>query len=317
MRHLQSKPCPRHRAASSFRKIGRNGSKFPMRPPGAGSSWGVLFDSHNHLQDERLLPWRAELLAELPGLGIAEVVVNGTGEQDWPAVAELARLCPRVRPSFGLHPWQVGGRGPQWREKLADWLHEFPAAAVGEIGLDRWIHDPDIEAQRECFLWQLELAARLDRAVTIHCLRAWGLLEELLRAARLPARGFLLHSYGGPAEMVPGFVQMGAYFSCSPWFGHPAKAAKLAVFKTVPADRLLAETDAPDMAPPDALNARPLHHEGRVLNHPANLAASYGLLAQARGEPLEGLVERIAANHRRLFGPPFTEKGLPVHGQSL
>jgi len=262
----------------------------------------VLFDSHNHLHDARLLPWRAEIMAELPALGIAGVVANGTCEQDWPAVAELARAHPWVRPSFGLHPWRVSGRGPEWKETLEAFLAEFPGAAVGEIGLDRWMEQPDVEAQRECFLWQLDLAARLERPVTVHCLRAWGLLDEVLRAARLPERGFLLHSYGGPAEMIPGFVKMGAFFSCSPWFGHPAKSAKLAVFKSVPADRLLIETDAPDMAPPEELDTHPLWHEGLRLNHPANLRVSLSLLSRLRGTPGDELAAQIAANHRSLFG---------------
>lgn len=262
----------------------------------------MLYDSHCHLQDTRLLPWRTELLADIVRLGIGELVVNGTSEQDWPAVAELARICPKVRPSFGLQPWWVSDRGPKWRETLENWLHEFPNAGVGEIGLDRWMQNPDVTAQRECFQWQLALATHLQRPVTIHCLRAWGLLQELLSAAPLPECGFLLHSYGGPAEMIPGFVKMGAYFSCSPWFGHPTKEAKLAVFKHVPTDRLLAETDAPDMAPPDALNTHPILHEGRVLNHPANLSVSYRLLAKIRGQSESQLVTCMGENHHRLFG---------------
>lgn len=250
------------------------------------------------------MPWRAELLAELPSLGICEMVVNGTSEQDWAAVAELAHLSTRVRPSFGLHPWQVKARSPTWRKQLTHLLETFPDAAVGEIGLDRWMQDPDLEAQQECFLWQLELATRLDRPVTIHCLRAWGLLDELLSRARLPARGFLLHSYSGPAEMIPRFVKMGAYFSCSPWFAHATKAAKLAVFQSVPEDRLLAETDAPDMAPPMERNAHPLTQDGRVLNHPANLRLSYDLLAELRGVKLEKLTAGLDDNYHRLFGTP-------------
>jgi TatD DNase family protein len=185
---------------------------------------------------------------------------------------------------------------------LRDYLHAFSKAPVGEIGLDRWIANPDIEAQIECFRWQLELATELDRPATIHCLRAWGLLDEQLRTLRLPSRGFLLHSYGGPVEMIPGFVKLGAYFSLSPYFGHARKAQQLATFAAVPLDRLLAETDAPDMWPPDELNPHPLQHEGKTINHPANLRVSYELLAQVRGVEVEELIGQIAQNYRRLFG---------------
>lgn len=262
----------------------------------------MLYDAHNHLQDERLDPWREKVMEKLAGSDLAEAVVNGSSEEDWQAVADLAQRYVWVRPSFGLHPWYVKERGAAWKERLAELLLRFPNSAVGEIGLDRWIENPEIEAQVECFRAQLELAKRHDRPATVHCLRAWGLLDEELRRQALPERGFLLHSYGGSAEMIPGFVKLGAYFSLSPYFGHPRKATQLAVFKGVPLDRLLAETDAPDMWPPDELNPHPLGSEGVPLNHPANIGVSYDLLAKVRGIPVAELTDQLAENFRRLFG---------------
>lgn len=259
----------------------------------------MLFDAHNHLQDPRLDPWRNALLASLQRHNIAGLVVNGTCEADWPAVAALARDEACVQPSFGLHPWHLAGRSADWLARLEDALVEFPSAGVGEFGLDRWMQAPDVPAQRECFLAQLALAVRLDRPATIHCLRAWGMLEELLRDATRPARGFLLHSYGGPAEMVPVFARLGAYFSISPGFAHSAKAGKLAVFQHVPLERLLIETDAPDMAPPKEAGGELLPGG---LNALGNLRLSLELLSRVRPESSDELEASLAANHRRLFG---------------
>jgi TatD DNase family protein len=104
--------------------------------------------------------------------------------------------------------------------------------------------------------------------------------------------------------MIPRFASLGAYFSLSPYFGHERKARQLAAFAAVPLDRLLAETDAPDMWPPDALNPHPLEQDGKPMNHPANLSVSYALLARVRGMDLQALEQVIADNHRRLFGAP-------------
>ncbi|MDZ4405254.1 TatD family hydrolase [Prosthecobacter sp.] len=262
----------------------------------------MLYDAHNHLQDERLDPWRDQIIATLPQSGLAEMIVNGSCEEDWPAVAKLAHNHTWIRPAFGLHPWYVKKRTARWLEILRQYLLDQPNAVVGEIGLDRWIKNPDIDAQLECFRSQLALAVEFDRPATIHCLRAFGLLEQTLRSMPLPRRGFLLHSYGGPTEMIPSFVELGARFSLSPYFGHPRKAAQLAVFQSVPLDRLLAETDAPDMWPPDELNPHPLKTaDGAALNHPANLSVSYELLARVRGMPVEELQGIIAANYTTLF----------------
>jgi TatD DNase family protein len=263
----------------------------------------MLYDAHNHLQDERLAPWREEIIASMPEAGHAEMVVNGTCEKDWPQVAELARRHARIRPAFGLHPWQVKDRSPDWLSSLRSHLTAHPAAAVGEIGLDRWIEAPDIEAQLACFRAQMALAVELDRPVTIHCLRAFGLLDEALRSIPLPRRGFLLHSYGGPAEMVAGFAALGGYFSISPYFAHPRKAAQRAVFRHIPRERLLTETDAPDMRPPDDENLHPLTAaDGSSLNHPDNLRISYRLLSELHDLPAPALESLVADNHRTLFG---------------
>jgi TatD DNase family protein len=182
------------------------------------------------------------------------------------------------------------------------YLDEFPDAGVGEIGLDRWIQNPDMPAQEEVFRSQLDIAASQDRPASIHCLRAWGLLEQTLRSAALPRCGFLLHSYGGPAEMVPQFASLGAYFSLSPYFTHERKSRQAQTFAAVPLDRLLAESDAPDMWPPDELNAHLLRDsEGKPLNHPCNLQLSYRKLAEIRGMPIEELAQQIEQNFVRLF----------------
>ena len=51
-----------------------------------------LYDAHNHLQDDRLAPHREAILAALQREGVAGMVVNGSCEEDWPEVLELARL---------------------------------------------------------------------------------------------------------------------------------------------------------------------------------------------------------------------------------
>ena len=262
-----------------------------------------LFDAHNHLQDDRLNEHRERIAAGLPSLGLTRAVVAGSGEEDWPSVAELAQKHPWVLPSFGVHPWYVKEQSSSWLDTLEGWLKAFPEAGVGEIGLDRWIENPDVDLQLRMFRQQLAIATRDNRPATVHCLRAWGLLEEQLKAAERPERGFLLHSYGGPAEMVPSFAKLGAYFSLSPYFFHERKAHQLATFKLVPLNRLLLETDAPDMWPPDALNPRPLvSPAGQPINHPANIELVYQQTAKLLGMEVSELAQQVESNFKCLFG---------------
>lgn len=262
-----------------------------------------LYDAHNHLQDDRFGGTQAELLAASGRAGVARMVVNGSCEADWPAVRALARAHREVLPSFGYHPWYVGERTAGWLEALRRALAEGPAA-VGEIGLDRWKPGLAYAGQEEVFVAQLRLAAEGNLPVSIHCLQAWGRLWELLREGPRPARGFLLHSYGGSPEMVAPLAKLGAYFSFPGYFAHERKVRQRETFRVVPPERLLIETDAPDQLLPDALNAYPLTdaQTGKPLNHPANLGAVYRCVAGLLGEPVESLAERVEENFLRLFG---------------
>ena len=262
-----------------------------------------LYDAHNHLQDERLAAHRTEIISALQREGIVKMVVNGSCEEDWPGVLALSRQYPQVIPSFGYHPWYVKERTPAWQEALLHYLSQVPAA-MGEIGLDRWIPDHDLAQQVEVFTWQWGLAAERNLPVSIHCLKAWGKLFEILHAGPRPAGGFLLHSYGGPGEMVAPLAKLGAYFSCPGYFAHARKQHQREVFKLVPPDRLLIETDAPDQPLPDERNRFPLRDSvsGKPINHPANLAAVYQFVAELLDEPVEVLAQRVAENFQRLFG---------------
>jgi TatD DNase family protein len=234
--------------------------------------------------------------------GIVQMVVNGSSETDWPAVLEMARYR-EVIPSFGYHPWYVKERTADWQAALLRSLEQLPSA-IGEIGLDRWIKDFDLPQQEEVFRWQLRLAAERNLPVSIHCLQAWGRMLEILQNEPRPVCGFVLHSYGGPGEMVEPLAKLGAYFSLPGYFAHERKQRQRETFGHVPIERLLLETDAPDQFLPEERVQYPLTdaESGKHLNHPANLGAVYRFAAELLGMPIERLAQQIEKNFKMVFG---------------
>jgi TatD DNase family protein len=121
----------------------------------------------------------------------------------------------------------------------------------------------------------------------------------LLRDGPLPKRDFLLHSYGGPAEMVEPLAKLGAYFSFPGAFAHERKMRQRDAFRRVPAGRLLIETDAPDQSLPEYRVTHPLEQS---VNHPANITAVYEAAAELLGQAPNDLAKRVEENFVRLFG---------------
>jgi TatD DNase family protein len=261
-----------------------------------------LIDCHLHLQDPELRPHLDEVIARARAVGVARLIVNSTSEDDWPAVRELARDREDVVPCFGIHPWFASECSPHWRRNLREILESTPSG-VGEIGLDRWVEHRDEDAQEEIFRGQLEIACRLERPVTIHGLKAWGWLVRVLQRARFVPDVMHVHAYGGAVKHVEPLLELGAYFSFAGDVLRSDRKQGRVALRAVPLDRLLLETDAPDMPPPTAYRERDLRDvDGKLLNEPANLPAIVRGLAEIRGEDPRSLAVATTANARRVFG---------------
>lgn len=264
-----------------------------------------LTDAHCHYHDPRLAPFLPDALRTAREAGLSRAVINGTSEADWGAVVEFCEENPWAVPAFGIHPWHAAGRSAAWERELTSLLDRFPKATVGEIGLDLWIEPRDFEDQRRLFLRQLAIAAERNIPATIHCVRAWEPLRQCLLKHPVPARGVLIHAFGGPENLIPFFCDLGARFSFSPSLLQDRKSAKRAAFQRAPRDRVLLETDAPSLPPPPEKNPHPLPgSEGDVsLNHPANLSVALEGLAETLDMSAEDTASLTERNWKILFDP--------------
>ncbi|KAG6671195.1 hypothetical protein I3843_Q009300 [Carya illinoinensis] len=216
-----------------------------------------LFDAHCHLQDPRILSRAPQLIATALDAGVVRFAVNGVSEKDWHLVKQMGEKYTSVIPCFGLHPWYVSERTPNWFDTLKECLESTPSAAVGEIGLDKGSRGKEIDFsdQIDVFRQQLELARELKKPASVHCVRAFGDLLQIMKSIGSFPAGVILHSYLGSAEMVPEFAKLGAYFSFSGFLmsleGRKAKK----MLRAVPSERILLESDAPDALPKSELDS--------------------------------------------------------------
>jgi TatD DNase family protein len=251
-----------------------------------------FFDSHCHLQDKRYSGRINDVLARSRHAGVKALSCCGTVETDWQAVAELAKADSSVIPSFGLHPWFVTGRSPQWLDILEKYLVETPLSCCGEIGIDHACDPSTFAAQESVFIDQLTLAARLGRPVTLHCRKAFGRLLELLGLHGKVHQGGLVHSYSGPPDLVKPIVESGLSISFSGSLTFPNSKRAHASAVVVPHDRLLVETDSPDIRPYQCTTE---------LNEPANVVRVAEALSKIRNSTVEEVAELTWNNASRIF----------------
>ena len=244
-----------------------------------------MIDTHAHLaalEDPDAVVERAR------AAGVTRILTVGTNVADCRRALALAEAHDGVYAILGIHPHAAGETTDEDVAALRELLAHPQAVAVGETGLD-WFRDyasPD--AQKRLFAQQLELATELGKPVVIHTRAAD---DDSLAALADHAGTVVLHCFSSP-RMLPTALERGWYVSFAGNASFP-KAVDLRLAATqVPADRIVAETDCPYLAPQPVRGQR---------NEPAYVVHTLAALAQARGEDPAELETQIDANATACF----------------
>jgi TatD DNase family protein len=216
--------------------------------------------------------------------GVAAMVVVGTDLESSRQAVELAARHPDVYATVGLHPHDASRLDAEWDDLVA--LATSPrVVAVGEAGFDfHYMHSPP-DAQDAAFRAQVRLAKFLDRALVIHSREAWDETFTVLVEEGVPARTVFHCFTGGPAE-ADRALELGAALSFSGIVSFKSADDVRAAAARCPADRLLAETDSPYLAP--------VPYRGKE-NEPAFIAAVGDALAAAVGRDPADVATQTAA----------------------
>ncbi len=261
----------------------------------------MFIDAHCHLQDERLSGLVPDILTRARAARVIACVCCGSAPDDWARVGMLADEHPGVLPAFGVHPWYAASASGDWLDRLARRLADNPGASVGEIGLDHAVKPRADTVQRDAFAAQVALARDLRRPFTVHCREAWAALLDVLRPwAPYPA-GFVMHAYSGAPELIRELADMGALFSFAGSITYPGNRRAALTVPAVPEDRLLVETDSPDMLPVGGAPAGTSVADARPLNQLANLPIVAQRLAELRGVTPNAIMTLTTTNASKLW----------------
>lgn len=245
-----------------------------------------MIDTHAHLAACAEPP--ALLLERARQVGVDRVITVGTTIDSSRAALETADVDEGVFATLGVHPHEAGGGEAGRMDELRDLLGHERAVAVGETGLDFFRDYAPRSAQLRLFEQHLGLASELGKPVVIHAREAD---EEVATTLAGFAGTVVLHCFSSP-RLLPVALERRYYVSFAGNVTFPKADDLRAAAAHVPADRLLAETDSPYLAP-QPRRGRP--------NEPANVIHTVAALAAARGEDVAELVRQIDRNATAAF----------------
>lgn len=262
-----------------------------------------MIDAHNHLYSFKEFEEIPVIMARARQAGVERMLCNAACEKDWEEIGALTEAYPgEVVGAFGIHPWYVKEAPGGWEERLASRLERYPEAIIGESGLD-FYHDPVSSDIQEAFLHgHLRLGGLLKRPVTLHCVRSWegllGAFKKIPKKELPPA--MLFHAYNGGNELLEKLVEPGGWFSFAGTVlyekNRRGREALQALWGLRP-DRLLLETDAPDLAAPEPYRTGILKDEsGKARSEPADLRLILGGVSALLGVSEKELEEVIGSN---------------------
>ena len=167
----------------------------------------------------------------------AELVFSCTASpEEWKLLDEMHD--DRIIRFYGTHPWYAKKTD---LKDLEDILEKDSKACVGEIGLDS--KRSQLSDQIDSFKAQLALSKKYERVANIHVI---GCENEMLKILRESKTSCILHSFSGPESYIRPFAECGCYFSVSPRIHNKSKDRIASLLSSIPEDRLLIETDAPN-----------------------------------------------------------------------
>lgn len=158
--------------------------------------------------------------------GMQSFFMNSTSPLEWQSILDITQKFNGYA-CLGIHPWYIDKVYSGWDEDLAHFLSVHPSSMIGEIGVDR--NRGNLEQQIEIFKTQVDIALKYKRAIHVHVVKAWDIVEKILRGFKFP---ILFHRFSSSSHVVSLFGE-NAYFSV------------VSENKFIPKNKILTESDAP------------------------------------------------------------------------
>jgi TatD DNase family protein len=240
-----------------------------------------VIDTHAHLEMCEGAP--DDIAAAAAEAGVSRILTIGREQ-----AVDLAERIPGVWAVVGVHPHEAAEVADP-AAAVRELIGHPRAVAVGECGLDFYRDYAPRDAQRRAFAAQIEVANEAGLPLVIHTRAADDETFAMLESAEVPV---VLHCFGSVGRLDDA-LERGYLVSFAGNVAYPKAEDLREAARRVPDDRILAETDAPYLAPPP--------HRGRP-NQPAYVMRTLEVLAGERGVDRAVLEAQIDANATRVFG---------------
>jgi TatD DNase family protein len=270
----------------------------------------MLIDSHCHLDFPDFAGELDAVVGRAQAAGVGRIVTISTRVKRHAEVLAIAERFPDVYCSVGTHPHNAHEALDVTADELIARTRHPKVVAIGEAGLDYHYDYSPRDAQERGFRNHIAAARATGLPLVIHSREADDdmarILEEETGKGAFPA---VLHCFTGSRELAERAIALGLFISFTGILTFKKSDDLRSIAKSLPAGRVLVETDAPYLAPGRYRGKR---------NEPAYVAETAKVLAETRGVSLDETARETTAGFFRLFSKvPRPEAGADKFRQAV
>jgi TatD DNase family protein len=253
----------------------------------------MLIDSHCHLEFPELQREIDAVVARAETAGIARMVTISTRVRRHDALLAIAERFSPVYCSVGTHPHHAAEESDVTLAELRERAARPKVVAIGEAGLDYYYDRSPRDVQERVFRTHIAAARESGLPLVIHTRDADADMIRILED-ETGDRSFaaVLHCFSSGRELAERAIALGHYISFTGILTYKKSDELRAIAASLPADRIMVETDSPYLAPQSRRGKR---------NEPAFVVETAQVLADTRGVSLDTIAQETTDNFFRLF----------------
>ena len=209
-----------------------------------------MIDSHCHLDHEPLFTNLNDVVLNSKKEGVEKILTISTTKQSFENILKIVKTDKIIYGTFGIHPHETSNNILSSEEITKSIRENNKIIGVGETGLDFYYNNSDKDSQIKSFVNHIEASLDLEVPLIVHSRNAERETFELLNKYNQKKKiKILMHCFTGSKNFAKKILSLDAFFSASGIITFKNTLELQLIFKEIPFDRLLIETDSPFLAP--------------------------------------------------------------------
>jgi len=251
-----------------------------------------MIDSHCHLDHEPLLSDLTNVIKRSKDIGIKKLLTISTSHESFNIIKKIINKDEMIYGTIGIHPHETNDNKITSDFIIKNLTQISKIIGIGETGLDFYYNNSDKNNQIVSFKEHIEASIQTNVPLIIHSRDAEDETFNILNEYKNKNLKILMHCFTGSKSFAKKLLTLNAYFSASGIITFKNAQNLQEIFKFLPTDKILIETDSPFLAP--------VPNRGKK-NEPSFIDYTAQKLADIKNISKTDLVNFTTDNFNKLF----------------